>query len=160
MTSERALALQRQIEIFSVRKLSQENLKPWTEIEEGLYLAGSPSGELKVDAYLGVNEKAPLAGGKASLWMPIHDRPPFPGVEWLDTCVNFVLFCQKQGWSTVVYCTKGMSRSAMVMIGVYMKKGLSVEQATAKVLAKRAISPNSAFIEGLYEYETYLKKSV
>lgn len=179
MASDKALALHKEIEIFSTRKLSQERLKPWTEMEKGLYLTGSPDehGELKatspgfpkVDAYLGVNEKAPVyvddkaskAGVKASLWMPIHDRPPFPGVEWLDMCVNFVIFCRDKGWSVIVHCVAGMSRSAMVMIAVYMKKdGLSVEKAAAKVIAKRPVNPDPSFIDGLYEYETYLKKSV
>lgn len=177
MSSDKALALEKQIETFSQRKLSQERLKPVTEMEKGLYLSGSPDehGELKigssgfpkVDAYLGVNEKAPIyvtdkatdAGVKASLWMPIHDRPPFPGCEWLDMCVDFVCFCRDKGWSVIVHCVAGMSRSAMVMIALYMKRdNLTVEKAVAKVLSKRPVMPNAAFIDGLYEYQDYLKK--
>src|SRR5258706_10830801 len=154
MASDKAQALHNQIEIFSQRKLSQERLKDVTEMEKGFYLTGSPDehGELKVgsagfpkvDAYLGVSEKSPINTGsekasvsnlKASLWMPIHDRPPFPGVKWLDECVNFVIFCMEQGWSIVVHCVAGMSRSAMVVIAYYMKtEGLSVEKAVAKVI--------------------------
>ena len=178
MASDRALALHQQILTFSKRKLSQERLKDWTEMEKGLYLTGSPDehGELKigasgfpkVDAYLGVNEKAPVyvndkaaqVGLKASLWMPIHDRPPFPGCEWLDMCVDFIIFCRKKGWSLIVHCVAGMSRSAMVMIAFYMKdQNLTVEKAVAKVLAKRPVEPDPSFVEGLYEYKDYLAKT-
>src|SRR5258706_14716877 len=122
MASDKALALKKQIEIYSQRKLSREHLKLWTEVEKGLYLAGAPDehGVLKVgepgfpktDAYLGLNEKAPIittgkaseSNIKASLWMPIHDRPPFPGCEWLDMCVNFICFARDKGWTVMVHC--------------------------------------------------------
>lgn len=178
MASDKAQALFKQIKTYSTRKLSQEKLKPWTEMEKGLYLTGSPdehglmtpgAGFPKVDAYLGVNEKPPIYLGdqkaekfnlKASLWMPIHDRPPFPGVDWLDQCVNFVIFCMDKGWSVIVHCVAGMSRSAMVMIAYYMKtEKLSVEKAVAKVVAKRPVEPDASFIDGLYEYEDYLAKA-
>lgn len=159
-------------------KMKEFSLKKFSEIEKGLYLAGSPDkhGELtmgergfpKVQAYLGVNEKPPVfvddkaasVGLKASLWLPIHDRPPFPGLDWLEMAVDFIEFAHaKMGWSTMVHCVAGLSRSAMCMTAYLMcRDGLTAEQAINKILLKRPIVINPSFIDGLFELEKSLKK--
>lgn len=178
MASEKALKLSEFLEKHL--KTHEFQLKDWSELEKGLFLAGSPDkhGELKVntpgwpktDAYLGLNEKAPIythgsqkaaeVDIKASLWMPIHDRPPFPGIDWLDTAVDFVCFCHDQmKWSIMVHCVAGLSRSAMVMTAYLMQRDdLSVEQAIKKILSKRPININPAFIDGLFDWQKEIQK--
>lgn len=178
MASEKALKLSEFLD--KNLKTHEFQLKPWTELEKGLFLAGTPDnhGELrttspgfpKTDAYLGLNEKAPIytRGAekateydiKASLWLPIHDRPPFPGIEWLSMAVSFVEFAREQKWSIIVHCVAGLSRSAMVMTAYLMERdGLTVEQAIKKILNKRPININPAFIDGLYLWQKCIEKS-
>lgn len=142
---------------------------PVTEIEPGLYLGGRPTPQFpKVDGVLNVSDKhwnEPEVGvltdnttADAMFWMPIHDREPFPGITWLDIATDIIQKCIDAGWSVLVHCDAGMSRSAMVMVAYFMKRdGLSADDALDKVLEKRSIAPNPYFLVGLEDWENYLK---
>ena len=171
MASDKAEAIHAKLEARSKRI---GFLKPYTEIEDGLYVGGKAGNDgmgagykvtdyPKTDAILGVNEDAPSHSVgdpfyKANLWMPIFDRPPFPGLGWLCIAVDFVCDCIDAGWSIYVHCSVGLSRSFMVVTGYTMKKyGYGAEEALMKLSLKRPGVPKAAFIDGLLDYEAYLK---
>lgn len=148
-------------------------LAPWTKLEDGIFFGGKPGTDgmpgvketrfPKTDAVLGVNEHAfwdhSHPNIKASLWMPIHDRPPFPGIDWLEMAVDFITDCRENGWSIYVHCSKGESRSAMVMAAYLIREqNLSVEDALMKLASLRQIKPQQVFIEGLYEWKKRCNK--
>jgi protein-tyrosine phosphatase len=142
---------------------------PVTQIEPGLFLGGKPQPNFpKVDAVLNVSDTeyqepevtsfTDNAHGDFHCWMPIYDRAPFPGIQWLDLATSIVDNCRQADFTTFVHCDAGMSRSAMVMIAYIMKRDkLSVDDAIDYVLKKRAISPNEYFLVGLMDWEDFLK---
>lgn len=173
MASDKAEAIRAKLE---QRALRAGFLKPYTKIEDDLYLGGKAGSDginnykvaeyPKTDAILGVNEHPPVVPQngrldyKASLWMPIHDRPPFPGVDWLCTAVDFICNCNEAGWSVYVHCSVGASRSFMVVAAYLMKKyGYEPEEALNKLSLKRAGAPQAAFIDGLFEYYDFLHET-
>jgi protein-tyrosine phosphatase len=141
---------------------------PVSEIEPGFYLGGTPTPQFpKVDAVLNVSDKiqqnpavsytTDTTTADALFWMPIHDRAPFPGNIWLSIAVGIVETARNAGWTLLVHCDRGWSRSAMVVTAYYMKtQGLSVDDALDFVLQKRAIAPNPYFLVGLQDWETFL----
>lgn len=146
---------------------------PWTiynEIEKGFYVGEDPAGHgfgrlkhPKTDVIVSLNESPPTtiySDLKATLWMPIHDRPPFPGIKWLESVVDWLIDAHDvQGWSVYLHCRVGVSRSGMVAIAYFMKRdSLKLERAALMIAMKRAIVPNPSFMEGLVEWEEYLEQ--
>lgn len=141
---------------------------PVSEIEPGFFLGGTPTAQFpKVDAVLNVSDKineepkvsfvTDSTTADALFWMPIHDRAPFPGITWLEIAVGMLETARNAGWSVLVHCDKGWSRSPMVVIAYYMKtQGLSADEALDFLLQKRAVAPNPYFLVGLQDWEDYL----
>ena len=141
---------------------------PVTEIEPGLYLGGKPQFNFpKTDAVLNVSDKeyqepevsvfTDNMKGDAHFWMPLFDRAPFPGVKWLELAVEIVGHSHENGWSILVHCDAGMSRSAMVVIAYLMKRdNLTVDDALDTVLKKRSVAPNEYFLVGLMDWQDFL----
>lgn len=143
---------------------------PVSEIEPGLFIGGRPTPQFpKVDAVLSLSDKMgpePEVSGVvdnehpyAIFNMPIFDKGPFPSMQWLDIAVGVVEKCVENGWSILVHCDAGMSRSATVVVAYIMKRdGLSADDALNYVLRKRAIAPNQYFLVGLMDWEQYLQQ--
>ena len=141
---------------------------PVSEIEPGFFIGGTPTAQFpKVDAVLNVSDKineepqvsyvTDASTADALFWMPIHDRAPFPGITWLQIAVGMIEDARNAGWTVLVHCDKGWSRSAMVVIAYYMKtQGMSADDALDFLLKKRAVSPNPYFLVGLQDWEEYL----
>jgi protein-tyrosine phosphatase len=141
---------------------------PVSEIEPGLYLGSKPLPSFpKTDAVLNVSDKeyfepevtpAPdNTKSSAHFWMPLYDRAPFPGVKWLELAVEVIGHSHENGWSILVHCDAGISRSAMVVTAYLMKRdNLTVDEALDKVLQKRSVAPNEYFLVGLMDWQDFL----
>jgi protein-tyrosine phosphatase len=142
---------------------------PVTQIDDGLFMGTKPQPNFpKVDAVLNVSDteyvepevSPPSDNSKtdAHFWMPIYDRAPFPGIEWLDLATSIIEHCAQIGWSVLVHCDAGISRSALVMIAYIMKRdNLTSDEALNYVLKKRSIAPNIYFLVGLMDWEQFLQ---
>lgn len=131
-------------------------------VYDNIYVGSTPRDDgtfPSVDAVLNLRAESQLTlNCKATLWMPIWDRPPFPGVDWLKQAVAFLDMNQQNGWTTYVHCNAGLSRSGMVMVAFVMKKeSLPMEKAWEVVCSKRPTAPNPSFCLGLVEYERHLQ---
>lgn len=137
-----------------------------SEIDPGLFQGGATNRWDAYDAILDVqleHEDRPTTGnpGHAYAWMPIADAPPFPGVKWLHAAVLTVAAWRSQGWTVLIHCMQGMSRSGMVDVAyhMYLNKW-SRDCAINYVKSKRPITnPNPAFMAGLLEYENFLRSN-
>lgn len=152
------------------QKIAQTNtgadLRPFDLVYNNIYVGGTPNVDTgvypHVDAVLNLRAESQLTlNATATLWMPIWDRPPFPGIDYLDTAVRFLESNYERGWETYVHCNLGVSRSSMVVIAFIMKQQrLKVEKAWALYNEKRPAWPNSEFQIGLFSWENYLKDYV
>lgn len=139
-------------------------LDPFNLVYNNIYVGGAPNDDgtfPHVDAVLNLRAESQITlNCKATLWMPIWDRPPFPGLDYLDTAVHFLESCNDRGWEVYVHCNAGLSRSGMVMCAFVMKhENVKLEKAWATLNAKRPCAPNPSFLMGLVEYEQYLKEN-
>lgn len=149
-------------------KISDTNtgatLRPFDLVYNNIYVGGTPNVDNglypKVDAVLNLRAESQLTlNCTATLWMPIWDKPEFPGIPYLDTAVRFLEGCQAHEWECYVHCNLGVSRSSMVVIAFMMKQEhLKVEKAWALYNEKRPAWPNPAFQVGLFAWEDYLKR--
>lgn len=150
------------------------NLKEWwhrqegkrmdcTLIEDGLYQGGSidqlPQ-EIRAVVSLENDCQDQLCPGRIEghLWLPIADGY-FPGVRWLDTVTSVLGDWHERGWSVLVHCHMGISRSTLVVTAYLMRsRGWTWREALEYVKSKRpCIDPNPYFITGLADYEEYLR---
>src|SRR5438270_337140 len=94
---ERAMNLYQEI----MTKAAGGLIEPFNMVYDDIYLGGQPNDNLaypQVDAVLNLQaENYRTLVAKAILWMPIHDAPPFPGLDWLETAVLFIEKCQENG---------------------------------------------------------------
>jgi protein-tyrosine phosphatase len=147
-------------------KMQQHNtgsfLDAFNLVYDNIYVGGTPNIELgtypAVDAVLNLRAESQLTlNCKATLWMPVWDREPFPGLDWLATAVEFLESNQSRNWTTYIHCNLGVSRSGMVAIAFLMKKEkIKMEDAWAIINQKRPTWPNPFFCLGLIEWERYL----
>lgn len=147
------------------------DIKPFDLVYNNIYVGGNPNQDNpfsihtgifpKVDAVLNLRAESQISlNCKATLWMPIWDKPEFPGIDWLDTAVKYLESNNDRGWETYVHCNLGVSRSGMVMSAYVMKKeNLKLEDAWFMLNEKRICWPNHGFLLGLCEYERYLKEN-
>lgn len=136
----------------------------FNEVYHNIYIGGAPNDNAtfpSVDAVLNLRAESQLTlNCKATLWMPIWDRPPFPGLDWLWQAVKFLEANQESDWTTYVHCNAGLSRSSMVVIAFLMKKeNITMEEAWKIINAKRPAVPNPSFCLGLVEWERMLKET-
>src|SRR5438046_2423235 len=140
--------------LSSARDLDAAVTSDITQISDGVYQGGVvPTIPSYIDAAINLHtEPLPAAAHlKASLHLPILHGPPFPGVAWLDTAVGFVALCRQAGWSVLIRCAAGQSRSGMVSCAYQMKtNGWSREAALTYVQGKRAQTrPHADYLRGL-----------
>ncbi|CAE7765285.1 dusp22b [Symbiodinium sp. CCMP2592] len=88
----------------------------------------------------------------------LDDKPTADLVQVLHPSISFISEAQLRRESALVHCTRGVSRSASVVIAYIMvAKGLSYRAARAQVEAKRAaINPNLGFEVQLLHFESLL----
>jgi protein-tyrosine phosphatase len=129
-------------------------------IFQGPALTHAPFGiEAIVDLQSTLKDQPYSGHLSAFLWAPIADKPEAkPSLVWLDSIVTTMIAWRKQGWSILVHCTAGLSRSSLITIAYFMRtRGYSANQALDFVKSKKAdINPNTGFIEALNEYQNYL----
>lgn len=135
-----------------------------TQISDGVYQGGVvPTIPSYIDAAINLHtEPLPAAAHlKAALHLPILDGPPFPGIAWLETAVGFVALCRQAGWSVLIRCAAGQSRSGMVSTAFHMHaNGWTRDVALAYVQGKRPQTrPHVDYLRGLLEYEQHLSRS-
>lgn len=137
------------------------SINPYNEIEDGVFVGGA-TGMPEVDVYLNLQAERPqvLLSVKSSLWLPILDGPDQKQIDnnWLGFAVDFIERCRALGWTILIGCAAGISRSGMIIMAYVMKEhGFSVEDAWEYVNAKRVICPNPSFLDALIGWEEYLK---
>ncbi|CAE7861950.1 dusp22b, partial [Symbiodinium microadriaticum] len=88
----------------------------------------------------------------------LDDKPTADLFQVLHLSISFISEAQLRRESALVHCTRGVSRSASVVIAYLMlSKGLSYKAARGQVEAKRAaISPNLGFEVQLLHFESLL----
>jgi hypothetical protein len=91
---------------------------------------------------------------KALAWMPIPDGD-FPGLPWLQAAVDTVLAWRRAGWTVLIHCAAGVSRSGMVDVACQMQlHHLTRDAALELVRSKRPqTNPNANFMAGLAQFE-------
>jgi protein-tyrosine phosphatase len=139
-----------------------ETIGAYDLVYDNIYVGMAPNEDGSfphVDAVLNLRAESQVTlNCKATLWMPIWDRPPFPGVDWLAQAVSFLEVNQKHNWTTYIHCNLGYSRSGMVTVAFVMKEEkLKLEPAWKIINDKRACGPNPSFILGLIEWERFLE---
>jgi hypothetical protein len=102
------------------------------------------------------------ARGLAYGWMPRIDGPPVPSAEWINAAVLTVEGWRQAGWPVLLYCANHESRAALVDIAYHMKvNGWSRDKAFTYTKGKRhETDPNSYFMAGLWNYETWLEQQL
>ena len=132
----------------------------WSKIDDGLYLGGRvPKPPPGTQAVLNLCEAEDSYHLTSERWQPIHDAPPAPSLEWLESQVQFIESERSAGKTVYVHCAAGNSRGGMVVIAYYMKQnGCSRDEALEYVRQRRpSVKPNPAFMELLLEWEKVLK---
>lgn len=134
----------------------------YSKIDDGVYQGGRvdqfPDDVTAVVNLEMENDAAFPKPLNAYLWMPINDGPFFPGVPWLHTATTFIDQCRKAGWSVLIHCTAGVSRSGMVDVAYHMfKNRWTRDQALAYIREKcPQTDPNPTFMKGLLGYQEWL----
>ena len=133
----------------------------YSRIEDGLYVGGAvaepPPG---TRAVLNLCERPDSYRTDISLWEPIPDSAPAPGLDWLRRMVEFLDAQRRADVPTYVHCRNGVSRSGLVVTAYEMfKNHWTRDQALAFVRSSRPeIRPNPAFMQRLVEWERVVKR--
>ena len=92
------------------------------------------------------------------LWLPIPDGDS-PGVVWLDMVTNVMADWHERGWTILVHCSMGISRSSFVIVAYLMRsQGWTWREALEYVKARRScVDPNPYFVAGLNDYQEHLR---
>ena len=124
-----------------------------------LFYTNTPQASSKVTSILISKELAPHC-----LELPCDNLIclPIDDIETEDIFkqIPHVLDILEKSQPCLIFCMKGISRSASFCIAYIMKKrGLSYEDSFAFVKSKRnIICPNRGFVEQLKKYERYLRR--
>lgn len=135
-------------------------IEGYSLIEEGLYLGAQvPNPPPSTRAVLNLCEKQDPYQVEIHSWDPIPDAAPAPSLIWLRQQVEFIDAQRRAGLPVFVHCSRGISRSALVVVAYLMSRnGWSRDEALAHVKSKRpAVRPNPAFMELLLDWEKLLK---
>ncbi len=130
------------------------------EIEPGLFQSSRPGlyPPPGVSVVLNVsstpNEFVEGHGLIAVIHLPLADHA-FPGIEWLDLAVDWVISLRQRGHNVLVHCDRGESRSSLVLVAYLMRsRGLDVDASLwALMIRNPHADPNHRFMDGLREYE-------
>lgn len=128
--------------------------KDFNSMDDGVYQGGAVN-DTDFDSVLSLMSEVEdrFKTIKAFTWMPIEDNE-YPGDLWLTTAVRIVETYRAAGWTVLIHCMQGKSRSGMVNIAYHMKKNnWSFEESYAYVKQRRPITePNPKFVEGLKKW--------
>ncbi|XP_047332575.1 dual specificity protein phosphatase 1-like [Impatiens glandulifera] len=138
------------------------------QIEEGLYLGslGAANNEpvlktLKITHILTVANSLPAAYPQEFAYKTIEvsDKEDVNILQYFEECFEFIEEAKRAGGGVLVHCFVGRSRSATIVVAYLMKKhGMSASKALELVRSKRPVaSPNSGFMQQLYNFEQTLK---
>ena len=134
-----------------------------TEIESGICQGADPGVIIPTHIKVIINLRDDIINmplpryTHAYLWIPLQDNV-FPGINWLDSLVDFIISQRKSGLDVLIHCAMGISRSALVCTAVLMKlHNLPVYKALQLLRSKRSeIDPAPNYHIALYTYEKFL----
>lgn len=140
---------------------------PITKIEDGLYLGDSVSSrrseilrEHNIAAVVPVSHARwvhwiqpwykEIIPDDRHIFIPANDSMTQDLLPHLTYICDFIHEHQSHGYSVLVHCDKGVSRSATVLVAYLMRSHrLSLDKAMTLVKEKRKIKPNDNFTEQL-----------
>jgi Dual specificity phosphatase, catalytic domain len=147
---------------FYLRWLGQSYEKPYSLVEDGLYIGSSvnqpPPGTRAVVNLCGREDPYEA---EASLWTPVFEGGKEPSLEWLSQVVAFIAAQRYADRPTYVHCFSGMNRSGAVVTAYLMHEhGWSRDEALVFLQSKRdVVQPNPVLMRLLSEWETALQDS-
>ena len=94
----------------------------------------------------------PYLGHFSYLVLPIEDHPSFNIIPMIEIANNFIEKAVQSG-NVLVHCMAGMSRSASIVIGYLIYKGMTFSEAYKLMKIKHSITyPNAGFEDQLLNY--------
>ena len=96
-------------------------------------------------------------GFQSSLWLPVQDHEA-PTLCQLDIGTAAIEEAERRGYRVYLHCKNGHGRSPTMAISYFIRTGLSLEEAEARVRSGRPeIDPTPAQRERLREFERIRK---
>lgn len=89
------------------------------------------------------------------------DNPEFDLSVHFNDCFDYIHEHRTKGYTVLVHCGAGISRSATIVIGYLMKyQGMNLKSSLDFLVEKRpCVYPNKGFLKQLFEYGAKIKQT-